>query len=57
VPGGTAMVWPFVKAGRRSDPKVTIMREMVLSELRVAAPTPVVHAVGMAMIRNPSAEH
>jgi hypothetical protein len=47
------MVWPFVKAGRRSDPKITIMREMVLSELSVATPRPVVHAVGMAMIRNP----
>ena len=44
------MVWPFVKAGRRSDPKITIMREVVLLELSVAAPRPVVHAVGMAMI-------
>src|ERR1700730_4015525 len=35
--------------------KIVTMRELVLSELGVAAPRPVVRAVGMAVIRNPFA--
>jgi hypothetical protein len=35
--------------------KIITMREMVLSELGVAAPRPVVRAVGMAVILNPFA--
>jgi hypothetical protein len=35
--------------------KIVTMREMVLSELGVAAPRPVVRAVGIAVIRNPFA--
>src|SRR5215471_17460559 len=35
--------------------KIITMREMVVSELRVAAPRPVVRAVGMAVILNPFA--
>jgi len=34
--------------------KIITMREVVLSELGVAAPRPVVRAVGMAVIRTPS---
>src|SRR6202030_699396 len=37
--------------------KIMTMREVVLSELGVAAPRPVVRAVGMAVIRNPFAGH
>ena len=35
--------------------KIITVREMVLSELGVAAPRPVVRAVGMAVIINPFA--
>ena len=35
--------------------KIITMREMALSELGVAAPRPVVRAVGMAVILNPFA--
>jgi len=35
--------------------KITTMREVTFSELGVAAPRPVVRAVGMAVIRNPFA--
>src|SRR4029077_12739430 len=35
--------------------KIITMREVVLSELGVTAPRPVVRAVGMAVIRNPFA--
>ena len=35
--------------------KIITMREVVLSELGVAAPRPVVRAVGMAVIGNPFA--
>ena len=35
--------------------KIITMREVVLSELGVAAPRPVVRAVGMAVIPNPFA--
>jgi hypothetical protein len=35
--------------------KIITMREVVLSELGVAASRPVVRAVGMAVIRNPFA--
>src|SRR6202048_984735 len=35
--------------------KIITMREVVLSELGVAAPRPVVRSVGMAVIRNPFA--
>jgi Amino acid synthesis len=35
--------------------KIITMREMVLSELRVAAPRPIVRAVGIAVILNPFA--
>ena len=35
--------------------KIITTREVVLSELGVAAPRPVVRAVGMAVIRNPFA--
>ena len=35
--------------------KVITTRELILSELGVAAPRPVVRAVGMAVIRNPFA--
>src|SRR5262245_33940577 len=35
--------------------KIVTMREMVLSELGVAAPRPIVRAVGMAVILNPFA--
>ena len=37
--------------------KIITMREVVLSELGVAAPRPVVCAVGVAVIRNPFAGH
>ncbi len=35
--------------------KIITVREVVLSEVGVAAPRPVVRAVGMAVIRNPFA--
>jgi hypothetical protein len=35
--------------------KIVTMREVIFSELSVAAPRPVVRAVGMAVIRNPFA--
>ena len=35
--------------------KIVTIREVILSELGVAAPRPVVRAVGMAVIRNPFA--
>jgi hypothetical protein len=48
------------RCGRNTDGmvdirKIVTMREVILSELGVAAPRPVVRAVGMAVIRNPFA--
>jgi len=39
------------------DPQDHQTREVIFSELGVEAPRPVVHAVGMAVIRNPFAGH